>query len=96
MARDSDPQHDATIDSWRRKRQDIEDRADHMESTFRDALAKALRNPDRRRGVARDLKASTLPENRRNYDKGEGGFGVYDDGEVITGYDSILPGDWNE
>ena len=96
MADRGDPQHDATIDRWRRDRNNVEDRAEHMEHTMREAIAQLLKNPEKRRGVARDLKASTAPENKKVYDRGEGGFGVYDDGEVITGYDSILPSDWNE
>ena len=77
-----DSQHEATLAEWRRKRELDKDKAEFSEESLRKSLASALKA--KRSGVARDLKAAT--ENRATYDKGQGGFGVYDDGEIITGY----------
>lgn len=78
--------HEAVIDRWRRKHEQAQDAAEHMEKEIKKVLSKKL--SEKRRNVALDLKEVT--NNRSNYNRGEGGFGVYDDGEIVTGHEKYV------
>lgn len=79
-----DAEHTATIRKWQRQIEKNEATAEHAEERTKATLTKMLKSDLVRRGVANDMKNAT--QNRSNYNQ-EGGFGVYDDGEVITGFD---------
>lgn len=84
--KDTNVQHEATIHRWKQKKMNAEDRVEHMERSMQRAISKMLKNPETRRGAARDLKEATGNTRKYNF---EGGYGVYDDGEVITGYGDL-------
>lgn len=84
--------HMATIDRWRRKKEQAEDAAEHMTAQIRKGISKALVDGEQKRKIAIDLNEAT--KNRHSqYNKGEGGFGVYDDGEIITGWEKYTKDD---
>jgi len=85
---DDEATHNSVINRWRRDMERAEDAAQHVQKEIKKTLTEIMKSSETRRNIAIDLKKST--NNRSNYNRGEGGFGVYDDGEVITGREKYV------
>jgi hypothetical protein len=74
--------HEATIGRWRKAKENAEDNYENAVRSLKESLKNSLKDPNKKRGVATDLKEAT-----KNKDNGRHREGYGDDDEIITGFE---------